>query len=54
METIREEIAKIEESAEKIRRLSRDNPSLHRNAEVLLAFVYILKFITPRAGKEED
>jgi len=54
MENIRREIEKIEESAERIRTLSQDHPSLRRNAEALLTFVYILKFITPRVGKEED
>ncbi|HSB03633.1 MAG TPA: hypothetical protein VLK23_00470 [Thermodesulfobacteriota bacterium] len=54
MEIIREEIEKIEKSAERIKRLGQDNPSLRRNAEALLAFVYILKFITPQTGKEED
>ena len=47
MEPIREEIERIEKSAERIKMLGKDCPSLHRNAEALLAFVYILKFITP-------
>jgi hypothetical protein len=47
MEAIRKEIEKIEESAERIKMLGQDNPSLRRNAEILLDFVYILKFITP-------
>ncbi len=54
MEAIREEIEKIEQSAERIKTLGKDNPSLQRNAEILLSFVYILKFITPRTGKEES
>jgi hypothetical protein len=47
METVREEIEKIEKSAEKLKMLGENNPSLRRNAEILLNFVYILKFITP-------
>jgi len=47
MEAIRKEIEKIEQSAERIKMLGQDNPSLRRNAEILLDFVYILKFITP-------
>ena len=58
MEPIREEIERIEKSAERIKMLGRDCPSLRRNAEALLAFVYILKFITPSEigtlGKEAD
>ena len=47
MEAIRKEIEKIEESAERIKTLAKDNPSFRRNAEILLHFVYVLKFITP-------
>ena len=47
MEAIRKEIEKIEQSAERIKTLGQDNPSLRRNAEILLNFVYVLKFITP-------
>ena len=47
MEAIRKEIEKIEQSAERIKMLGQNNPSLCRNAESLLNFVYILKFITP-------
>lgn len=47
MEAVRKEIEKIEESAERIKTLSQDHPSLRRHAEILLSFVYILKFITP-------
>ena len=53
MEAIRKEIEKIEKSTERIKRLSQGNPSLQRNAEILLTFIYILKFITPETGKEE-
>ena len=47
MDAIRKEIEKIEKSTERIKVLSQGNPSLLRNAEILLTFVYILKFITP-------
>ncbi len=53
MKAVRKEIEKIEQSAEKIKMLGQDNPSLRRNAEILLNLVYILKFITPVTGKEE-
>ena len=53
MEAVREEIDKIEKSAEKLKRLGETNPSLRRNAEILLNFVYILRFITPDTGKEK-
>ncbi len=51
---IRTEIEKIEESAKRIQGLAQGNPALLRNAEILLTFVYILKFITPAWGKEEN
>jgi hypothetical protein len=47
MKTARKEIEKIEKSAERLKVLGENNPSLRRNAEILLNFVYILKFITP-------
>jgi len=50
-EQIRSEIQKIEESALKLQSLAGDNPSLRKNAEIILTFVYILKFITPITGK---
>ncbi len=46
-EQIREEIKKIEESALRLQTLARDNPAILRNAEIILSFIYILKFITP-------
>jgi len=46
-EQIRNEIEKIEESAKKIQTLAENNPALCRNAEVILTFAYILKFISP-------
>ncbi len=51
IEQIRHEIEAIEESAKRLKGLARDNPSLRRNAEILLTFVYVLKFITPERDK---
>jgi hypothetical protein len=53
-EQIRNEIEKIEESARKLKMLAQDNPAIIRNADILLTFTYILKFITPVLGKEEN
>ncbi len=50
---IRTEIARIEESAKRLQALAQGNPSIQRNADILLTFVYILKFITPVLGKDE-
>jgi hypothetical protein len=54
IEAVRKEIEQIEKSAERIKALGQDNPSLRRNAEILLTFVYILKFITPQKGEIEN
>ncbi len=51
MEAVREEIEKIAKSAEKLKSLGENNPSLRRNAEILLNFVYVLRFITPDLEK---
>ncbi len=48
-EQIRHEIDRIEESARKLQALAPDNPAILRNADILLTFVYILKFITPHS-----
>ncbi|OGP72618.1 MAG: hypothetical protein A2V86_04215 [Deltaproteobacteria bacterium RBG_16_49_23] len=60
-EQIRNEIERIEESARRLQTLAQDNPAILRNADILLTFVYILKFITPvgrldpaTGGKEES
>jgi len=45
---IRNEIERIEESAKRLQTLAPDNPAILRNADILLTFVYILKFITPQ------
>ncbi len=46
-EQIRHEIEAIEESVNRLKGLAKDNPALQKNAEILLTFVYLLKFITP-------
>jgi hypothetical protein len=48
IEKIRKEIETLEKGAERLKDLSRDIPAVKRNAEVILTFIYILKFITPR------
>lgn len=53
-EQIRAEIDRIEESARRLQMLAGNNPSIQRNADILLTFVYILKFITPIPGKEAN
>jgi len=60
-EQIRNEIQRIEESAKRLQTLAQDNPAILKNADILLTFVYILKFITPisqidptTGGKEEN
>ena len=52
LEQIRHEIEAIEESATRLKRLAEDNPAIRRNAEIILTFVYLLKFITPEKVKE--
>jgi len=49
MDEIRNEIMKIEESAEKLKSLAGDNNAIKKNASIILTFIYILKFITPAA-----
>jgi hypothetical protein len=49
MDEIRKEIENIEKSAEKLKSLAADNNAIKKNAEILLTFIYILKFITPAA-----
>ena len=50
LEQIRQEIEAIEESANRLKRLAEDNPAIRKNAEILLTFIYVLKFITPDQG----
>ena len=53
IEPIRHEIEAIEQSANRLKTLAGDNPAIRKNAETLLTFVYLLKFITPEKVKEE-
>jgi hypothetical protein len=53
-EQIRKEIERLEESAIRLRTLGQENPAIFKNAEIILTFVYILKFITPVTGQEEN
>jgi hypothetical protein len=52
-EQLRTEIKKIEESATRLQALGQGNPSIMKNAQIILTFAYILKFITPVKGEEE-
>jgi hypothetical protein len=47
IEEIRQEIESLEQSATRLTALAADNPAIRKNAEIILTFVYILKFITP-------
>jgi len=47
MDEIRNEIMNIEKSVEKLKTLAKDNNAIRKNAEIILTFLYILKFITP-------
>ena len=48
MDEIRKEIKTLEESAERLKALAKDNNAVRKNAEVILTQLYLLKFITPR------
>lgn len=52
-EQIRKEIQTIEESANRLRLLAQNNPAIRKNAEIILTFVYLLRFETPEPVKEE-
>lgn len=54
MEQIRQQIQLIEESATQLKVLAKDNPAIRKNAEIILTFVYLLKFITPGTVKEDN
>jgi hypothetical protein len=54
IEQIRREIERLEESATRLQTLAQDNPAILKNAEIILSFVYILKFISPEKCKEEN
>jgi hypothetical protein len=47
IEKIRKEIEGLEKGAERLKGLAQDIPAIKRNAEAILTFLYILKFITP-------
>jgi hypothetical protein len=49
MEEIRKEIAAIEQSANRLKELGREMPAIKTNADIILTFVFLLKFITPVA-----
>jgi len=49
MDEIRKEIANMEKSAERLKSLAADNNAIRKNADIILTFLYILKFITPEA-----
>ena len=51
-EQIRREIGIIEASAARLKGLAEDNPAIQKNAEIILTFIYLLKFITPEPVKE--
>lgn len=51
MDEIRKEIANIEMSAERLKALSTGNNAIRKNVDIILTFIYILKFITPTVGK---
>ena len=49
MEEIRKEIAAIEQSAKKIKDLAREMPGITTNADIILTFTFLMKFLTPGA-----
>jgi hypothetical protein len=53
-EEVRQQIRMIEEGANRLKALAEDNPAIRKNAEIILTFVYLLKFITPNEVKEES
>jgi hypothetical protein len=49
MDEIRAEIENLQKSAERLKALAKENNAVRKNAEIILTFLYILKFITPEA-----
>jgi hypothetical protein len=47
MDEIRKEIENIQKSAERLKSLAEDNNAVRKNADIIITFAYILKFITP-------
>jgi len=50
IEKMRKEIETIEESTLRLKTLAQDNPAIQKNADAILTFIYLLKFITPDQG----
>lgn len=53
MDEIRKEIETIEKSAQRLMSLAEDNNAIRKNAEIVLHFIYVLKFITPISETNE-
>jgi hypothetical protein len=53
MEEIRKEIAAIEKSAKRLKELAQEMPGIKTNADIILTFVFLLKFITPVAENKK-
>jgi hypothetical protein len=49
MDEIRKEIAAIEKSAKRLKELAHEMPGISKNADIILTFVFLLKFVTPTA-----
>jgi hypothetical protein len=49
MDEIRKEIENLHAGAERLKALAKDNNAVRKNADIILTFLYILKFITPTA-----
>jgi hypothetical protein len=47
MKEIRKEIENIEKSVNKLIDLADENNAVRKNAEIILTFLFIMKFITP-------
>jgi len=47
MDEIRKELKTLEESAERLKELAKNNNAVQKNADIILTQLYILKFITP-------
>lgn len=54
IEQISREIEALEASATRLKKMAEDNLAIRKNAEIILTFVYLLKFITPTTVKEEN
>ncbi len=52
IEEIMKEIESIIESAQRIAKLGKENPSIEKNAQIILIFAQLLEFITPLTNKE--